>query len=307
MKFRARLGPSESDDKAVRILNRVVQWTSEGVLYEADQRHAELIVSELGLSNLSKSVNTPSQKSDRKAEDVLDTQDASLYRAIVARANYLAQDRADIGFAVKELCRSMSNPSRTDWEALKRLGRYLIPMTRVISKFSYRPTPQNIDITVDTDHAGCLQTRKSTSGGIAMLGQHCIKTWSTNQQVIALSSGEAEFYGIVKGASIALGIAGMLDDMDCKVKVAIATDSSAAKGIGSRRGLGKVRHIELSELWVQDQVSRGRIELVKIKGEDNFSDSLTKHSNQERIRQTLVCASQYVAEGRHPIMPKVAK
>ena len=47
MKFRGRLGPGQSDDKAMRILNRVVQWTSEGIAYEADQRHAELIVKQL--------------------------------------------------------------------------------------------------------------------------------------------------------------------------------------------------------------------------------------------------------------------
>ena len=139
-----------------------------------------------------------------------------------------------------------------------------------------------------------------------MLGQHCIKTWSSNQQVIALSSGEAEFYGIVKGASVALGITAMLDDLGIQVQVVIATDSSAAKGIGSRRGLGRVRHIELSELWVQDQVSKGRIQLLKISGGDNFSDSLTKHSTSERISQTMACVSQKIVQVRHNLMPKVA-
>jgi hypothetical protein len=252
-------------------------------------------------------VNTPSQKSVRKPEEELSKEDASLYRAIVARANYLAQDRADIGFAVKELCRCMSKPCKSDWEALKRLGRYLIDKTRAISKFQYQSMSESIEITVDTDHAGCLETRKSTNGGVAMLGQHCIKTWSTNQQVIALSSGEAEFYGIVKGASVALGISAMLDDLGIKVQVVIATDSSAAKGIGSRRGLGKVRHIELSELWVQDQVSKGRITLLKISGTDNFSDSLTKHSTSDRISQTMASVNQAIVQGRHTLMPCVAK
>ena len=90
------------------------------------------------------------------------------------------------------------------------------------------------------------------------LGEHCIKAWSSNQSVIALSSGEAEFYGIVKGASNALGVAGVLRDLGVNLSVAISTDSSAAKGIANRRGFGKVGHIELSELWVQDLIARGR-------------------------------------------------
>ena len=132
-----------------------------------------------------------------------------------------------------------------------------------------------------------------------MLGTHCIKTWSTNQQVVATSSGEAEYYG--------LGVQGMLRDSGITLGIALCIDSSAAKGIASRRGLGKVRHIELAELWLQDQVARGKIKIEKIRGDDNFSDSLTKHSNPERISQTLRGVYQRLVRGRHAIMPTVAK
>ena len=140
-----------------------------------------------------------------------------------------------------------------------------------------------------------------------MLGSHCVKSWSINQHVIALSSGEAEYYGLVKGASVGLGLLGMLADVGVNRSLVIHTDASAAKGIASRRGLGKVRHIELSELWVQDQVARGRLKIVKVNGAENFSDSLTKHSSPDRIEQTLSCSGQFRAAGRHPIMPKVAE
>ena len=123
------------------------------------------------------------------------------------------------------------------------------------------------------------------------------------QGVVALSSGEAEFYGIVKGASSALGVAGVLSDLGANLSVAVSTDSSAAKGIANRRGLGKVRHIELSELWVQDQVSKGRVTMHKISGPENSSDSMTKHSSGERIAQTLHHCNQTIVVGRHSLMP----
>ena len=140
-----------------------------------------------------------------------------------------------------------------------------------------------------------------------MHGCHAVKTWSATQQVIALSSGEAEYYGMVKGAGNALGLAGVFLDMDIKHEIVLYTDSSAAKGISSRRGLGKLRHVELNELWLQDQVSRGRVAVRKIKGEDNLSDSLTKHSSPDRIHQTMRGTLQKIVPGRHLIMPEVAR
>ena len=66
-----------------------------------------------------------------------------------------------------------------------------------------------VDVWTDTDYAGCQDTRKSTSGGVVLLGKHAVKTWSSTQANIALSSGEAEYNGLVKGASIAMGIRSM--------------------------------------------------------------------------------------------------
>ena len=66
-------------------------------------------------------------------------------------------------------------------------------------------SPIVIKAYVDSDWAGCRKTHKSTSGGVLMLGATAVRGWSTNQAVIALSSGEAEYYVAFKGASNALG------------------------------------------------------------------------------------------------------
>ena len=93
-------------------------------MYEVDQRHAEIIVKQLGLQSNSKSVATPGAKDNGDEEErKLDNKEANQYRAVVARANYLCQDRSDIQVAVKELCRTMSEPTQGNWAALKRLGR----------------------------------------------------------------------------------------------------------------------------------------------------------------------------------------
>ena len=94
------------------------------------------------------------------------------------RINYLALDRPDIQYAGKELARGMSNPTVADVNRLKRLGRYLVGAQRVVLKYDFQKFTNQLRSCVDSDHAGCLKTRKSTNGGALMLGSHCIKSWS---------------------------------------------------------------------------------------------------------------------------------
>ena len=110
-----------------------------------------------------------------------------------------------------------------------------------------------------------------------------MKSWSSTQASTAMSSGEAEYYAMVKGASEALGIQALAADLGWSWKVRMWVDSSAAKSIASRTGLGKVRHIEVRFLWLQEVVKAGRIELRKIPGERNPADIMTKPKNAVEV------------------------
>jgi hypothetical protein len=69
---------------------------------------------------------------------------------------------------------------------------------------------------------------------------------------------------MVKGSSMCMGVKALGSDMNVIIgPIDVNTDASAAKGIASRRGLGKIRHIELSQLWLQDRVSRGELTIRK--------------------------------------------
>ena len=191
-------------------------------------------------------------------------------------------------------------------ESLKRLGRYLKEKPRVATVFYYQEKYSNISVVTDSDWAGDRQTRKSTSGGIIKLGWHTIKGWSSTQKVIAKSSGEAELYAINKGASIGLGIRSSFTDMGIAIKpeITISTDSSTAKAICQRRGLGKVRHIEVGELWLQEKVYYGTIITKKIDGTSNESDAMTKHLGQEEIMKHMTFSNQQFETCRHLLMPE---
>ena len=201
----------------------------------------------------------------------------------------------------------MPKPANADAAKLKKLGKYLKNKRRSIIKFEYQKKPEYINVWVDSDYAGCAKTRKSASGGMTCFGRHLIKSWSTTQAVIALSSGEAEHYGIVKGSSIGLGLRALLDEFGVRDsrKIKMLTDASAAKGIAMRRGLGKVRHIEVTQLWVQEKVQAGEIEIIKVKTGENLADGMTKYIDSEKIRNQLIWTSQQIREGRHELMPAV--
>ena len=94
-----------------------------------------------------------------------------LYRSAVARCDYLAADRYVTASTTKELCRSMSNPSEDDLVAIKRLCRFLRGLPRVVQRIDFGNfSPSIVKAYVDSDWAGCRKTRKSTSGGVLMLG-----------------------------------------------------------------------------------------------------------------------------------------
>ena len=139
-----------------------------------------------------------------------------------------------------------------------------------------------------------------------MFGNHCIKSWSTTQGIIALSSGEAEYCGVVKAASVALGTRALFRDMGVCVGIEIYTDATAAKGIASRRGLGRVRHISVQFLWVQEKVANGEFSLHKIPGEVNLVDLCTNHVNPNTLEKMMTLFSLEFCEGRSAECPNLA-
>ena len=138
----------------------------------------------------------------------------------------------------------------------------------------------------DSDWAGCLRTRKSTSGGDDIPGG-ILKTWSSTQASIAQSSGEAEYYALVRAASEALGMKSIMNDLGWDCKIRLLVDSSAAKSIASRTGLGKLRHLGIKFVWLQECVRRGKVVVSKVRGEVNPADVLTKPKSLEDMRTLL--------------------
>ena len=109
-----------------------------------------------------------------------------------------------------------------------------------------------------------------------MAGKNTLLTYCRGQAVIALASGEAEYYGLVSMASELLGMSSTCLDFGMKVSIEAHLDATTGIAIGSRRGLGKVKHISTVFLWVQDLVTEGRLQLSKKHTSETLADFLTK-------------------------------
>ena len=81
------------------------------------------------------------------------------------------------------------------------------------------------------------------------------------------------------------------------------TDSSAARSISLTRGAGIVRHVEVRELWVQERVRRGELSIIKVRGEENVADGLTKHVERHKVEQYMKDFGFVLRDGRHELRP----
>jgi len=144
-----------------------------------------------------------------------------------------------------------------------------------------------LNIYVDSDWAGCHQTRRSTTGFVIELLGTCIHLGSETQGVVALSSAEAEFYAISTGAQEALYVRNFIMEAlhTKRVNVRIHTDSSAGKSMATRQGVSKrARNIVLKFIFIQDLTHGGVVSLHKIPTKDNPADILTKYVTAEVLR-----------------------
>ena len=110
-----------------------------------------------------------------------------------------------------------------------------------------------------------------------------VASWSRRQACLALSSAESELYALGSGAVEALGFATMLGEWSEHVVPMLYSDSSSALHVVKKRGPGRMKHIELRCLALQQRREEKRLLFGKVGTEENVSDMLTKPMTKERL------------------------
>ena len=125
-----------------------------------------------------------------------------------------------------------------------------------------------------------------------------VKCWAKAQQVVSLSSGEAELHGIAQGCSQGLGLQSLLKDAGWHLPLHIYSDATAAIGIARRKGLGKIRHLDVTDLWIQDRIRSKAITLSKVLGTENMADALTKYVDKKTMDMAISKMGLHQTSGR---------
>ena len=277
----------------------------DGTLVVPGTRYVADVVEILGLETAN-TATTPTNANDKEEpndKDFLDEERTRLYRGCVGSLLYVAHDRCDLQYAVKELGRDLKAPTERLWRNLKKAVRYAKTTTTLGIYFPRRdPEDENdhvsylfqadekcsdqetgslnyLEVWSDANWAGCKESRLSTSGGV-MLYKGCqLYSFSRTQTAIALSSAESEWYAATAATSEALHLH-LKDVLDFvgerNLQIRLHLDSTAAAGIGQRKGVGKVRHLAARTLWLQDKVATGEVVIQLTKGEGNLADVNTK-------------------------------
>ena len=221
--------------------------------------------------------------------------DASFYLMAVGVCLYLSR----VVFPVKELASRMSKPTIGSLQSLKKLVGYL-KSTQDYAVVLEQPVGGSgrwkqsndkfwaLESFSDSDWSGDNRHRRSTSAGMHLLCGAYMFGSSRTQRVISLSSCESEFHGMVSTLADGLFLRRCAEFVTrATIEHYLLTDSSSARQLAARQGVGKIKHISAKILWIQTLVQEKAIFLFQISTVWNVADAGTKVLSSKRLRLLL--------------------
>lgn len=187
--------------------------------------------------------------------------------------------RPDISHAVSMVSRYMHDPGKDHWQAVKWILRYIHGTVNQGLKFERdNRLGQNLKGYVDSDYAGDLDKRRSTTGYLFTLAKGPVSWRSTLQSTVALSTTEAEYMAVTEAFKEAIWLHGLIEDLGLVQKhVEVYCDSQSAICLAKNQvHHSRTKHIDVRFHFIREIVNEGDILLQKIGTADNPADMLTK-------------------------------
>ncbi|KAK6125632.1 hypothetical protein DH2020_040630 [Rehmannia glutinosa] len=210
--------------------------------------------------------------------------DQTRYRALIGSLLYLTTSRPDITFAVGVCARFQSAPKESHMTAAKRILRYLKGSQEV---GLWYPKEENDNFSLksysDSDYAGNIDDRKSTSGSCQFLGDCLVSWFSKKQNCVSLSTAEAEYIFAAFCCTQLLWMKQTLADYKCSFEnVHIFCDNISAINIAQNRvHHNRNKHIEIRHHFLRDCVSKRKIEISFVPSQNQLADIFTKLLSSE--------------------------
>ena len=231
---------------------------------------------------------------DLDETEELDADKATKFRSGVGILLFLAHDLIECQFVIRGLARYMSKPTERAWDILKYLVQYLLGRVEygLLMKLAENDTSNDVDLLVysDSDWAGHKGPRKSASSCFVKVDGVLLHSSSRRQCIIALSSGQAECYPSVSSSCDGIYLSRCLSlcsGLEVKIQIKLLIDSSSARQILLRSGVGRIRHLSVKVLWLQQKVESKEVDVSAVGTTDNIADLGTKRLNCNTARYLM--------------------
>jgi hypothetical protein len=219
-----------------------------------------------------------------KTQEEKDFMEKIPYKSAVGSLMYaMVSTRPDIAHAVGVVSRFMSNPGKTHWEAVKWILRYLKGTSDYALCFGGNKV-QLLGYT-DSDFAGDLDKRRSTTGYTFMFAGAAISWASRLQHCVALSSAEAEYLALSEGAREMIWLQRLLGDLKVhQEEYHLFCDSRSAIFMAhNHSSQRRSKHVDAHAHFVRHAVEEGKLKIIKIDTKINPADIFTKVVTQEKF------------------------
>ncbi|KAK6146204.1 hypothetical protein DH2020_020073 [Rehmannia glutinosa] len=262
-------------------LNVQIKQCQEGI-YISQSKYTKELLKKFGIEE-GRTVSTPMATNvkidkDEKGKSV----DESKYRGMIGSLLYLTASRPDILHDVCLCARFQSNPKESHMSIVKRIFRYL---KGTIQYGLFYPKNENFSLKgySDSDYAGNIDDRKSTSGSCQFLGDCLVSWFSKKQNCVSLSMAEAEYISATFCCTQLLWMKQTLADYKCSFEnVPIFCDNISAINIAQNPvHHNRTKHIEIRHHFLRDCVSKRKIEISFVPSQDQLADIFTKPLSSE--------------------------
>lgn len=284
---------------AKKILGMEIQRDrAKGKVCLSQKAYLKKILAKFGISESTKSVSTPLAPHFKlNATMSPKSEEERKYMAQVPYANAVGSlmyamvcTRPDISHAVSMVSRYMHAPGKGHWYAVKWILRYIYGTVDVGLEFSKDVNNNQPCVGyVDSDYAGDLDKRRSTTGYVFTLAGGPVSWRSILQSTVALSTTEAEYMAVTEAFKEAIWLQGLLDDLGVvQEQIPVHCDSMSAIYLAKNQvHHARTKHIDVRFHFVREIIEEGDILLVKIDTKENPADMLTKVVSGVKFKHCL--------------------